>query len=144
MKRFINGEEVELGESPCVHVTRIQDRLLVKTPDGTFSAVAVRSGDTVQISYKGRVYTVEKSQRARASRAQSSGEMHAPMPGLIVDVLVEQGATVTKGQKILVLEAMKTQQPFVAPFDGTVFQLPVAKGQQVSEGALLALVEAAS
>lgn len=67
--------------------------------------------------------------------------MRAPMPGQIVDVLVERGANVTKGEKILVLEAMKTQQPFTAPFDGVVEKLDVTKGQQVAEGAVLAVVK---
>lgn len=63
------------------------------------------------------------------------------MPGVIVDVLVAEGDTVTKGQKLLVLEAMKTQQPFTAPFDGKVTKLPITKGQQVIDGATLAVVE---
>ena len=67
--------------------------------------------------------------------------MHAPMPGLIVDVLAAEGDAVKKGQKILVLEAMKTQQPFASPFDGILKKLFVAKGTQVVEGALLAVVE---
>lgn len=64
------------------------------------------------------------------------------MPGVIVDVLLEAGVTVMKGDKILVLEAMKTQQPFLAPFDGTLAEVKVSKGEQVGEGALLALVTA--
>jgi 3-methylcrotonyl-CoA carboxylase alpha subunit len=66
--------------------------------------------------------------------------MRAPMPGQIVDVLVSEGAKVAKGDKVLVLEAMKTQQAFLAPFDGVVEKLPVKKGEQVADGQLLALV----
>lgn len=142
MKRFVDGEEVELDPA-AARVSKLPDRLVVHGPEGSFSAVAVRNGDKVQVSYKGRVYTVESSRpRARAGAAAGSGEMRAPMPGQIVDVLVEQGASVTKGQKILVLEAMKTQQPFTAPFDGVVEKLEVVKGQQVGEGAVLAVVKA--
>lgn len=68
--------------------------------------------------------------------------MRAPMSGLIVDVLVADGVEVHKGQKLLVLEAMKTQQPFAAPFDGKVTKVLVQKGQQVAEGAILVVVEA--
>ena len=45
------------------------------------------------------------------------------------------------GQKVVVLEAMKTQQSFTAPFDGVVSEVHVVKGEQVSEGALLAVVD---
>ena len=143
MRRYVDGEEVEL-EVGDVRVSRLPDRLIVHGPDGSFSAVAVRSGEKVVVSYRGRVYNVESTRpRARGGTHGGSGELRAPMPGQIVDVLVEQGAAVTKGQKILVLEAMKTQQPFVAPFDGTVETLSVAKGAQVAEGAVLAVVKQA-
>lgn len=63
------------------------------------------------------------------------------MPGQIVDVLVKEGDAVHKGQKILVLEAMKTQQPFTAPFDGTVDKINVQKGKQVGDGEVLAILK---
>jgi 3-methylcrotonyl-CoA carboxylase alpha subunit len=144
VKRFVNGVEVELSPAEGVEVRRLPDRLVVKGPDGAHTAVAVRRGDSVLISYRGQVFTVEKaSARSRGAAAAGSGEMRAPMPGLIVDVVAVEGQTVTKGDKILVLEAMKTQQAFSAPFDGTVTKLPVQKGEQVAEGQLLAVVEAA-
>lgn len=140
MKRFVNGEPVEFGTTQ-VTVTPTPDRLMVKTPDGAHSAAAVRVGDTVHVSYRGQTYLVEKATRPRGAGGAGSGELRAPMPGLIVDVLLESGATVTKGDKILVLEAMKTQQPFLAPFDGVLSEVRVSKGEQVAEGALLAVVE---
>lgn len=144
MRRFVDGEEIELDPS-AARVSKLPDRLMVHGPDGTHSAVAVRSGDKVVVSYRGRVHTVETAKpRARGVGAASSGELRAPMPGQIVDVLLEEGAAVTKGQKILVLEAMKTQQPFTAPFDGVLEKLNVEKGQQVGEAAVLAVVKPAT
>lgn len=139
MKRFVNGEPVEFG--PCdAQVIHAPDRLIVKTSEGAHSAAAVRVGDTVHVSYRGHTYLVEKATRPRGAGAGGNGELRAPMPGLIVDVLLEAGAQVAKGDKILVLEAMKTQQPFVAPFDGVVAEIKTSKGEQVAEGALLAVV----
>jgi 3-methylcrotonyl-CoA carboxylase alpha subunit len=140
MKRFVDGEEVDLDPS-AARISRLPDRLIVHSEEGAYSAVAVRVGDKVQVSYKGHVYLVESAKpRARGAGAAGSGELRAPMPGQIVDVLVSEGASVTKGQKILVLEAMKTQQPFTAPFDGTVEKLSVTKGQQVGDGEVLAVI----
>ena len=56
---------------------------------------------------------------------------------------VGRGDRVTKGQVIVVVEAMKTQQPFVAPFDGTVTSVKVDKNDQVADGQVLAVVEPA-
>ena len=63
------------------------------------------------------------------------------MPGQIVDVLVTEGESVANGQKILVLEAMKTQQAFTAPFAGLVASVAVRSGDQVTEGQILAVVK---
>lgn len=138
MKRFVNGEEVELTTGKA-EVTQTSDRLLVRSVNGTHSATAVRLGDTVMVSYRGQVYEVTKGGRTRAGAAQS-GEIKAPMPGSIVEVYVEAGDEVRKGDRLLVLEAMKTQQPFNAPFDGKIVKVEVVKGQQVNDGALLVTV----
>lgn len=141
VKRFVNGREVELAPTDA-EIIRMPDRLSVRTPEGIHTAVAVRSGDKTHISYRGQIYVVEKSLRTKGGKGAGSGEMRAPMPGQIVDVLVQAGASVVKGDKVLVLEAMKTQQSFNAPFDGVVKSLGVAKGDQVVDGQLLAEIEA--
>jgi acetyl/propionyl-CoA carboxylase alpha subunit len=144
MKRFVNGVESELAES-SVEVVAGADRLFVRTPSGTRTAVAVRSGDAVLVSYGGRQYRVERRQgKARGGGAEGSGEIHAPMPGLIIDVMVAVGQVVRKGERLVVLEAMKTQQPFAAPFDGVVTAVGVKKGDQVLDGAMLVQVKPAS
>lgn len=141
MRRFVDGDEVELDPN-AAEVAWVGDRMLVRNSEGTFSAVAVRQGDAVLVSYRGRQYRVErKASRARGAAGVGNGEFRAPMPGLIVDVRVEEGEIVDPGTTILVLEAMKTQQPFNAPYKGRVVKLPVKKGDQVADGALLAFVE---
>ncbi|MFX5999109.1 biotin/lipoyl-containing protein, partial [Acinetobacter baumannii] len=71
----------------------------------------------------------------------SDGGILAPMPGKVIAVDVAAGDTVTKGQKLLVLEARKMEHALTAPFDGTVAELTVAVGAQVQVEALLVLVE---
>lgn len=141
MKAWIDGEAAELADEG-VEVVRLPDRWMLRTPEGAFTAVAVRQGDATLISYKGRQFRVEtRPPRRTAASASAGGELRAPMPGQIVDVRVAPGQAVRKGETLVVLEAMKTQQPFAAPFDGTVARLGVAKGDQVSEGTVLAVVE---
>lgn len=141
MKLFIDGQEVELDPAE-VEIVETSDRLVVKTAAGAFSAVAVRQGDAVLVSYRGRQYRIERSRpRTGSAGPGASGEIRAPMPGQIVDVAVAEGAAVAKGEKLLVLEAMKTQQGFSAPYDGVVASLPVATGRQVAEGDLLVLLK---
>jgi len=70
------------------------------------------------------------------------GDIIAPMPGKVIAVDVAQGDTVTAGQRLLVLEAMKMEHALTAPFDGTVTALNTSAGAQVQVEALLAVVEA--
>ena len=63
------------------------------------------------------------------------------MPGKVIAVDVTAGQAVTKGQKLLTLEAMKMEHSLVAPFDGTVAELTAIDGGQVSDGMVLARIE---
>jgi acetyl/propionyl-CoA carboxylase alpha subunit len=74
--------------------------------------------------------------------AASDGAILSPMPGKIVSVAVEAGQTVTKGQTLLTLEAMKMEHALAAPFDGVVAELSAVAGGQVSEGVVLVKLEA--
>ncbi len=73
----------------------------------------------------------------------SDGGLRAPMPGKIVAAPAKAGDVVTKGQPIVVLEAMKMEHALTAPFDGAVAEFNVAVGDQVVDGAVLAVVKAA-
>ncbi|MFI9555788.1 ATP-binding protein [Nonomuraea endophytica] len=69
------------------------------------------------------------------------GSLLAPMPGSVLRVEVEPGDRVTKGQVVLVLEAMKMEHQIAAPADGVVADLRVEKGQQVEAGSVLAIIQ---
>jgi 3-methylcrotonyl-CoA carboxylase alpha subunit len=66
--------------------------------------------------------------------AAGDGALLSPMPGRIVTVDVVAGAKVTKGQKLIVMEAMKMELAISAPFDGVVESLMTKVGEQIGEG----------
>lgn len=76
-----------------------------------------------------------------AGSAAADGAILAPMPGRVTQVDVSAGDTVTKGQRLLTLEAMKMEHGLTAPFDGVVAELNATEGAQVAVDALLARVE---
>ncbi len=78
------------------------------------------------------------------ARGGAGGKLIAPMPGKIVSVAVADGQKVTKGQKLVVLEAMKMEHTIVAPADGTVVRVRFKPGEQTSEGEELVVFEAAA
>ncbi|MEV0383699.1 biotin carboxylase N-terminal domain-containing protein [Nonomuraea sp. NPDC050643] len=69
------------------------------------------------------------------------GSLLAPMPGTVLRVEVAAGDRVTKGQAVLVLEAMKMEHRIAAPSDGVVAGVHVEKGRQVDAGAVLAIIQ---
>ena len=141
MKYLVNGVEAELSETlPGFSASSVNGQVILKGPAGAKSAVVRQAGSKTFISYEGRVFEIEPIRKDRKKGGSTSGELKALMPGLIVEVCVQKGENVVKGQKLVVLEAMKTQQPIESPFDGTVDQVFVEKGQQVTDGEKLVKV----
>ena len=85
------------------------------------------------------------SQPAREDGAISAadGAILAPMPGKVIALDVADGDSVTAGQRLMVLEAMKMEHALTAPFDGTVTELSASVGGQVQVEAVLCVVEPA-
>jgi biotin carboxyl carrier protein len=73
--------------------------------------------------------------------ASGEGAVRAPLPGKIIDLRVKAGDKVSKGQPLLVLEAMKMEHTVTAPADGVLVELAVEPGRQVDVGAVLARVD---
>ncbi len=91
---------------------------------------------------RGRQYQVkiedEREKRLKAAAGggvAEGGEFHlkAPMPGLVVSILVEEGQEVKKGQVMLILESMKMQNELKAPRDGVIGRVRVKAGESVEQ-----------
>lgn len=82
----------------------------------------------------------DASGRRRGATAAGGG-LDAPMPGVVTRVLVAVGDTVTKGQPLLALEAMKMEHLIRAPRDGRIRSIAAAAGAMVQGGATLAELE---
>jgi biotin carboxyl carrier protein len=88
-------------------------------------------------------HTSSRRQAVDDAAEQGSGSLtRAPMPGLIVEVIVEPGQAVLKGDVLLTQESMKMQMQLRAPIDGRVTSLKVKAGDQVEKGAVLVTIEA--
>ncbi|MCA0451894.1 MAG: biotin/lipoyl-binding protein, partial [Proteobacteria bacterium] len=81
---------------------------------------------------------------AADAQGGAGGKLVAPMPGKIVSVAVADGQKVIKGQKLVVLEAMKMEHTILAPADGLVVRVRFKPGEQTSEGEELVVFEAAA
>ena len=102
-------------------------------------AVVARTRDRIHVALDGHTYVFERVDDAQATAAggAGSGTVVAPMPGKVVKVLVATGDTVTSGQPLVVVEAMKMETTLVAEIDGTVKTLAVEPGTMVDAGTVL-------
>lgn len=142
-----DGKVVVNGEEKAVDFRNISESLYSAIIDHASYEVVVEVQEGVHhVLMQGDVYEVEvldeRQQRlARASSgfgvAQGEISIKSPMPGLIVDVRVAEGASVEKGQSLVVLESMKMENELKAPRAGTVTRVHVAKGDSVQQNNVL-------
>jgi acetyl/propionyl-CoA carboxylase alpha subunit len=88
----------------------------------------------------GQADLTEHPRFADSGAARAPGSLVSPMPGAVIDVMVSQGAVVSTGQPLLVIEAMKMEHEIVAPSDGTLTDLFVHAGMQVEAGMVLGAI----
>lgn len=103
------------------------------------------AGDQRYAHVDGVAYTltVPDARSRRRGGAAAAGDLTAQMPGQVVEVLVTAGDTVTAGQALVILEAMKMEIRVTAPVDGVVAAVMVAAGDVVERGQSLVEVTAA-
>ncbi len=112
------------------------------TVNGTSYEITLEVADAASVS----AAPVKKEEAPAAApapvaSAPAGGEtVSSPMPGTILSVNVQNGASVKKGDVLMVLEAMKMENEIMSPCDGTVSGLNVQKGSTVETGAALCVI----
>ena len=112
------------------------DRLIATIGNRRLPADVVRDGSVLDVFIAGQHLHVRCEDRDQpGSREDSvSGLLVAPMPGRVISVPVERGASVEKGQALMVIEAMKMEHTIHAPTSGTVTAISYEEGDLVEEG----------
>jgi 3-methylcrotonyl-CoA carboxylase alpha subunit len=129
------------GRDHALAGTSSDGALQVTLGNATFHYRTVRDGADWHLFREGahRVLTLRSAQSA--AEPDVVGTLAAPMPGKILQVLVQAGASVAKGAPLVVLEAMKMEHTITAPHDGRVAAIHFKAGEQVTEGVELLRLE---
>jgi len=130
-----------MADTPAV--TRIAEGAYRVEHDGqtTIVYVAGPAGNRWAF-WNGRVFRVEEPAAApRRGRGHVAQSLTAPMPATVIKVLVEAGASIKKGDTILVLEAMKMELPIRAPGDARVVAVHCKEGELVQPDTVLVELE---
>ena len=136
---------MEKGEETAIELepgkTLIVKFLTIGEPheDGSRTVFFELNGQPREVTVPDRSLKVEKRERRKANPAVP-GEVGAPIPGAVTNVVVELGDTVEKGERLLVMEAMKMQTTVYAPISGKVLEKFVNVGETVDAKDLLLLI----
>ena len=129
-----DSERWQLGDLEC---QIMNDGRLKLTINGAEKfAHSAKVGDVWWVHLDGHVFCIEKTEPGSNSD-DAEGGMVAPMPGKILEVLVEQGQSVASGDLLLVMEAMKMEHRIVANVDGVIAMMNLKEGDQVQQGDIL-------
>ncbi|KZS73031.1 acetyl/propionyl-CoA carboxylase subuit alpha [Mycobacterium kansasii] len=131
------------GDGSVQLVSATPDQVVLADGNGVDRSFTVaRYGQDVYVdSASGPVHLVALPRFPEPGSAVEQGSLVAPMPGNVIRLGADVGDTVTAGQSLIWLEAMKMEHTISAPTDGVLTQLNVHTGQQVDVGAVLARVE---
>jgi 3-methylcrotonyl-CoA carboxylase alpha subunit len=123
------------------------DRMVVETEGRSLPVRVIRMADDIEVVVTGDTYrfslALQEEQHANIEGQRGKG-LIAPMPGLVLRVLVKEGERVRTHQTLVVIEAMKMEHAIEAPHDGTVKKVHCAEGGRVTEGQLLVELEEAT
>lgn len=153
---LVNGERYEIeidseglirvnGETHDVDFLNLGGSLYsIITENKSLEAVIDDDEDKIAVMMDGRLFETQVlDERAmlliqrRGGLSSSSGEVQAPMPGLIVLITAEIGQTVAQGDTLVILESMKMQNELKSPVDGIVTAIHAEAGQAVDKNSLL-------
>lgn len=142
-----DGQLLVNGEARSVDFQHISDTLYSALIDNKSVEALVEQRDgRYQVLMSGDQYDVEvlderqvRLMRSSAGFAVSQGEItvRSPMPGLIVDVRVQEGQAVQKGDSLVILESMKMENDLKSPRAGTVGRIHITKGDTVEQNKVL-------
>ena len=105
-------------------------------------AIAVSHGLQLELFHAGQAWHFEQADAHKSSRSeQGGGAVTAPLTGRVAAVVVELGQTVSQGQPLAVLEAMKMEHSLTAPIAGRVVELHASPNTQATKGSLLLRIE---
>jgi acetyl-CoA/propionyl-CoA carboxylase biotin carboxyl carrier protein len=139
----LRGDELSIDGGEPFTATGVLDGddLLLTTGGRTTRWATVVDGKDTWIGRAGESWVLhEQVVQLRVDASAHDGDITSPMPGSVIAVHAVAGATVKRGEPLVVVEAMKMEHTLTAPMDGTVADVLVRVGQQVAVDELLAQV----
>ncbi|HET8797422.1 MAG TPA: biotin/lipoyl-containing protein [Thermoanaerobaculia bacterium] len=130
-----DGDRVSAG-GHAIEIVAMRAEELEARIDGRLHLIPyVVDGSTISFAYDGEIWFADVSDKgARAKARHRDHSTAAPMPGLVLKILVREGDVVSKGAPLVILEAMKMEHQILAPRDGRIASVNCKEGELVQPG----------
>ena len=138
----IDGEKIYIDGEPYyagIHFLNENGLFMVEKDEGK-REFHIKSQDdgSYQVTTRGlqvdAIIEPEKSPRNKSTEKGNTGDITAPIPGVVMDIKIAIGDTVAQNQVLVILESMKMLMEFRAPFKGLVEKIEITKGQKLDKG----------
>ncbi|MXW48373.1 MAG: biotin/lipoyl-binding protein [Gammaproteobacteria bacterium] len=135
--------KIKEREFNCFNIQIFDHAIEAMIDEVEWSLPVILLEDEIYLFHQSSRYGLRPSDRLSAALSANvdAGSLTAPLPGRIARVLVEEGESVSTGQVLIVVEAMKMEHPIASPIDGVVTSVPFSENELVDEGASCVFVE---
>lgn len=140
----VNGEELQIdskdlsaSQKHILYQNKSYNVELVERDDEGKTMVVKVNGRLYQVGIEDQYDELLKKLGMDSSSANKVLEIKAPMPGLVLNIIVEEGQEVNKGDSLLVLEAMKMENIIKSPTAGLVKKILIRRGDKVEKNEIL-------
>lgn len=143
-------DEAAIAEANVIHRSPAAFNLLINNrsvnvillqDEGSKKATFEIDGEVFSTEIKDELDQMLDAMGFSAAAARQIKEVKAPMPGLVLDIAVQEGQQVTEGDKLLTLGAMKMENSITIPANAVIKRIPVKAGQAVEKGQVLIELE---
>lgn len=122
-----------------IHQQRIIKGAVISAKDKNYKVEI--DGERFQVQIKTQLDQILDNMGLNKPKVSKIKSIKAPMPGLVIEINVEEGQTVSENDKILILEAMKMENVIKIPHEAVVKKINIVKGQAVDKGQVLIELE---
>ena len=141
---MVDGKKLDLdileyrdGKFHIIHENKSYNAEILSIDRETKSCLIRIGNKKIYVSIKDKYDELLQSMGIDQNIAGKINDIKAPMPGMVLQVMVENGQLIKKGDAIVVLEAMKMENILKSPSDGTIKKILVVKGDKVEKNQVL-------
>lgn len=143
-RESLDQVDINIGHDGYIHVIDNHQSYRAELIDYNKSSKTITiklNNATYSVILKDDLDQLVTSMGMKANLSRQSADVIAPMPGLVLKVLVEEGQTINEGDPVLILEAMKMENVLKADGEGKIIGIHASEGDSVEKGTLLIEVD---